>query len=55
MNVSITNLKLYYKNISYSDYQIKSLLIKALYHNISFGFQDGSVADSVAMSTLVII
>ena len=54
--VSIKNIQNFYKiTCQLSDYQIKSLLIKALYQGTSFTFQNGTVADSVAMSTLVII
>jgi hypothetical protein len=39
----------------FSDYQIKTLMIKALYQDSSFTFNGGPVADSVAMSILVVI
>jgi hypothetical protein len=56
VTVSIKNIQNFYKiTFQLSDYQMKSLMIKALYQGISFKFNNGTVADSIAMSTLVII
>jgi hypothetical protein len=37
------------------EYQIQALILKALYQNGSYVFSNGTVADSTAVSTLVII
>lgn len=56
VSTNIEYLKRFYlKKNKILEYQIKALLIKALYQNSSYTFANGLVADSIEMSNLVII